>query len=134
MAHRIPEVLAWVGRHGGSPAGAPFFRYHVIDMVAELRVEAGVPVAEPMTGDGEVQAGTLPAGRYAVTVHHGPPEGLEAATGEFLAWAEEDGLRWDVTDTPDGEVWGCRLESYLSDPCEVATEDWDTELAFRLAD
>jgi hypothetical protein len=45
-------------RHG--TAGAPFFRFNVIDMARE--VEARVPVAAAVAGDGEVFAAELPAG------------------------------------------------------------------------
>ena len=48
----IPELFGWLARHGITPAGPPFIRYHVIDMENELQVELGVPVAgegRPMT-------------------------------------------------------------------------------------
>jgi hypothetical protein len=46
-----------------------------------------------------------------------------------------DGLDWDVSQADAGEKWGCRLESYLTDPAEQHdTTKWQTELAFRLRD
>ncbi|MGC4939692.1 hypothetical protein [Kribbella sp. DT2] len=51
------------------------------------------------------------------------------ATGDLLAWAEQEGLEWDA----DGDRWGARLEVYKSDPLEVPDRDqWETELLFRL--
>jgi effector-binding domain-containing protein len=136
VADRIPEIFAWLGARGIAPAGPPFFRYHVVDMERELLVEAGVPVASPVEEhDGEISGGTLPAGRFAVVTHTGAPETLLAATGALLAWAEARGLAWDVSQTDAGERWGCRLESYLTNPAEQPdTSKWQTELAFRLAD
>jgi hypothetical protein len=118
------------------PAGPPFFRYHVIDMEGQLHVEAGVPVASPVAeDDGDVRGGTLPAGRFAVMTHTGAPETLIAATSAPLDWAGARGLAWGVSQTDAGERWGCRLESYLTDPVQQPdTSKWQTELALRLAD
>jgi hypothetical protein len=57
-------TFAWPGGHGVAPAGPPFFKYSV-DMMRELEVEAGVPVAAAVDGDDQVVSGVLPAGRYA---------------------------------------------------------------------
>ena len=135
VAHRIPEIFGWLGAHGIAPAGPPFFRYHVIDMQRELQVEVGVPVASPVADEGEVRAGTLPAGRFAVMTHTGAPDTLVAATAELLDWAQAQGLAWDVSRTDAGEHWGCRVEFYLTNPAEEPdASKWQTQLAFRLAD
>ena len=135
VADSIPEIFGWLGAHGIAPAGPPFFRYHVIDMERQLLVEAGIPVAAALAGDGDIRAGTLPAGRFAVMMHTGAPETLMAATAELLDWAKARDLTWDVADTDQGEKWGCRLESYLTDPREQPDmSKWQTELAFKLAD
>lgn len=135
VADRIPEIFGWLGAHGMAPAGPPFFRYHVIDMERQLQVEVGVAVASPVEGEGEVRAGTLPAGRFAVMTHTGAPPTLVDATAELLRWAESRGLAWDVTETDAGEKWGCRIEFYLTDPAEQPDlSKWQTQLAFRLAD
>lgn len=135
VAHRVPELFGWVATHGGTSAGPPFFRYHLVDMDGEMVVEVGVPVAAPLEGDGDVTADTLPSGRYAVARHVGSPSTLVAATAGLLDWAKGQGLRFDVTGTPDGERWACRVETYETDPTvEPETEKWVTELAFRLAD
>jgi effector-binding domain-containing protein len=136
VADGILEIFGWLGAHGIVPAGPPFFRYHVIDMERQLLVEAGVPVAAAIAeGGGDIRGGTLPGGRYVVTTHTGAPETLMPATSELLDWAKARGLTWDVSQTDEGENWGCRLESYLTDPREQPdTSKWQTELAFRLAD
>jgi effector-binding domain-containing protein len=136
VADRIPEIFGWLGARGIASAGPPFFRYHVIDMKRQLLVEAGVPVVSPVAeDDGDIRGGTLPAGRFAVMIHTGAPQTLCAATSALLGWAEARGLAWDVSQTDAGEKWGCRLESYLTDPVEQSdTSKWQTELAFRLAD
>src|SRR6266571_1778824 len=59
------EVIAWLAKQGVSPAGAPFIRYWVINMADKLDIELGWPVASSLAGEGRIQAGVLPAGRYA---------------------------------------------------------------------
>jgi effector-binding domain-containing protein len=135
VAHRIPEILGWLGARGIAPAGPPFFRYHVVDMKRQLLVEVGVPVASAVEDDGDIRAGTLPAGRFAVMTHTGAPDTLMAATAELLDWAQARGLAFDVTRTDEGENWGCRLEFYLTNPAEQPDPStWQTQLAFLLAD
>ena len=128
----VGEVLDRVGPLG---AGAPFVRYDVIDMDRELRIEVGVPVAEGTAGDERLVAGVLPAGRYLSATHTGPYEHLEEATGQFLRRASEHGHVFDVRGGEDGDVWGCRLEHYPTDPSvEPDPQRWETVLEFRLAD
>jgi hypothetical protein len=137
IADRLPGVVMRLAEQGVGVGGAPFFRYLVIDMPDRLEMEAGVPVdsTEGIELGGDLRAGLLPAGRYATCRHHGHPDGLEVATADLLAWADREGLGWDRVDTPDGELWGCRLERYLTDPrVQPDTGQWETELSFRLAD
>ena|SRR5215469_1870711 len=135
LGPRVGEVFGWLGAHGLSQAGAPFFRYTVIDMTRQLEMEVGVPVAATVDGDGHVMPGVLPAGRYATLTHVGHPSELAAATKTLLDWADAQGLRWDMSPGEAGERWGSRLEFYLTDPAEEPDmSKWQTELAFRLAD
>jgi effector-binding domain-containing protein len=134
IATRHPEVYGWLEAHGLEPAGPPFLRYTRIDMASTLDIEAGVPVAAAAQSSGEVLAGVLPAGRYATCTHVGHPDGLMQATADLLVWAEQAGVAWDVTDGPDGERWGGRLEVYRSDPADQPDmTTWETDLMFRLA-
>jgi effector-binding domain-containing protein len=127
------EVRDWLTDRGLAPAGAPFWRYDLIDMERELQIAAGFAIAKPVEGDERVQAGVLPGGRYVVVRHVGHPRTLYDATARLLSWADQQGLTWDVTPTPQGERWGCRLEIYHDEPGQDMNE-WETELAFRLAD
>ena len=135
VADRIPQIFGWLGARGIAPVGPPFFRYHVIDMERQLLVEAGVPVESAVQDDGDIRGGTLPSGQFAVMTHTGAPQTLMAATSALLDWAEARGLAFDVAQTDVGENWGCRLESYLTNPADQPdASKWQTELAFRLAD
>jgi effector-binding domain-containing protein len=130
-----PRVFGWLGERGISPAGAPFWKYNVIDMERSLEVEVGVPVAVAVAGDDRVLASVLPPGRYATLLHTGHPDGLLGATASLLEWAGEQNLNWDVSQGPDGEHWAARLEIYETDPAvEPDMSKWTTQLAFRLDD
>ena len=57
IADRMPEVFGWLAGRGVEPAGAPFFKFNLIDMERELEIEVGVPVAEALDGDDVVRPG-----------------------------------------------------------------------------
>ena len=135
VADHLPGMLARLAGRGVPVAGAPFFRYRVIDMSADLVVEAGIPISEPVAVAEPMFVETLPAGRYATVSHVGHPDGLMAATSRLLDWGRENDLRWDVQPTPTGEVWGCRLEVLRTNPAEEPDmHKWRTDLFFKLAD
>jgi effector-binding domain-containing protein len=122
----IGAVLEWTGRNGVAPAGPPFVRYRVVEMERELDVEVGVPVAGAVAGEDGVEAGLLPAGRYATAVHVGTYDRLVDAHAALQAWATEQGL--DLARGPAG--FEVQLESYLTDPgFEVQLESYLTDPA-----
>jgi effector-binding domain-containing protein len=134
IADRIAEVFGWLGARGVAPAGAPFLKYDVIDMARHLEIEAGVPVAAPVDGDGAVFSAVLPAGQYVTLIHAGHPAGLYDATAGLLEWASEQDLAFDMAERAGAEHWACRLEIYLTDPSQEPDMDkWETLLAFKLA-
>jgi len=129
-----PEVAAWLGARGIAPSGAPLIRWVVIDMAREMRIEVGLPVAKAVAGDGRVVAGTLPAGRYAVAVHHGHYNELVPSHAALQAWAAIEGLEWAVEASAAGDVWRARIESYTTDPQATPDPaDWRTEIAYLVA-
>jgi effector-binding domain-containing protein len=134
IPQRLGEVFAWLGKQGIAPAGAPFIRYLVIDMDALLDSELGVPVAIALSGDGRISAGVLPAGRYAWLVYTRIDRGIEA-NAALLDWGAEKGLVWDTWAAENGDGFGARLESFLTDPNEEPDRaKWETEVAIRLAE
>jgi effector-binding domain-containing protein len=127
--------LAWLEKQGLKPAGAPFIRYHVIDMSTKLDVEMGWPVATAVSGNGRVAAGVIPAGRYATLLYTGPYDGLMEANRVLIEWAKEKGIVWDRWDDPQGDAFRSRIEHYFTDPAaEPDPQKWETEVAIKLAD
>lgn len=118
------QVFAAVGQQGAQPAGPPF-GYYPAKPGEFVEVEAGVPVTRPITAVGNVESGTLPAGRAVHGVHVGPYEQLTETYGDLLAWVAQQGL------TLAEGMWEC----YLSDPAaEPDPATWRTEIFWPLAD
>lgn len=127
----FPELFGWLTGQGITTSGPPFIRFVVIDMDRELEIELAVPVAEPVTASGRIRPGVLPAGRYVVTRHTGPYDGLIAANAALQQFARDHGIAFDTWDTADGTAWRCRAEHYITDPSqEPDPGKWETELAY----
>lgn len=130
----IDEVFGWLGKQGIEPAGAPFLRYYIINMMDKLDIELGVPVASAVSGDDRVKAGVLPAGRYASLIYTDVTKGVEG-NSVLIGWAESQGLKWDRWDDPKGDAFRSRYEIFLTGPEEDPDPaNWDTEVAIKLAD
>jgi len=128
------EVYDWLKEEGIEPAGAPFIRFHVIDMGAEMDIELGVPAVSSMEGNGRVKAGVLPAGEYATLTYTGVANGVPASAA-LVKWAGENGVVWDRWDDPNGDAFASRVEFFLTDPAdEPDMAKWQTEVGIKLAD
>ena len=128
----MKEMQNWIKSSGVTPSGAPFIRFHVIDMAGEMDIEVGVPVAEAMTGDERVRAGSFPAGRYASLIYSGSGYSGNRA---LIEWAKANNLSWDRWDDERGDGFRSRYESYLTDPkLEPRKTKWQVEVAIKLAD
>ncbi|MEU9983913.1 GyrI-like domain-containing protein [Streptomyces sp. NPDC050856] len=135
VADRLPELLGWLAARDIAVAGAPFFRFNTVDLGGVSEVEAGLPVLAPPRPEGDVGVAVLPAGRYATLTHIGHPDQLFGAITTLRKWADEQGLEWDMREVDGVERWGCRIETYRTDPrVQPDPARWETELAFRLAD
>jgi effector-binding domain-containing protein len=110
-------VAAYLARAGAAMAGPPFARFAFHDR--QVDVEAGFPVGAPIEGDASVVPAVLPGGPAAVTTHHGPYEGLEAAYKAVHAWLADRGCE------ASGDHW----EVYYSDPArEPDSARWRTDV------
>jgi len=115
-------IGAYTRREGIAMAGPPFSRY-IEWGPGLLTMEAGIPVAAPAPGEGEIRADLLPAGPAAATTHQGPYDGLTAAHAAVQQWIQAEGL------APEGAPW----ESYVTDPGDVPDpKDWKTDIYWPL--
>lgn len=116
-------VFTYAQRAGIALSGKPYTRY--ISMGPGLMtIEVGFRISAAASGEGEVEAGELPAGSAVVAMHGGAYDQL----GETYAAAE----RWmgDNALQPGAPPW----ELYVTDPAEHPDPaDWRTEVYWPVA-
>lgn len=126
LAEALPKVFAYVMEVGAPMAGPPYVRY-LDRSAAYLTMEPGIPLAvahQVPDGRDDIEAGVLPAGPAAVTVHTGPYEQLADAYAAIDRWFTANDLEYG------GPPW----EVYLTDPGEVPDPaDWKTQVIWPLA-
>lgn len=126
------DMNVWVNQQKAKPSGPPFLRYHVIDMRGFMDIEFGFPFRKALQDDGEVKAGTLPAGRYASLIYSG---GGISGNRALIEWVRAQGLEFDRWETEQGDNFRGRYETYLTDPkVEPRKSRWQIEVAIKLAD
>jgi AraC family transcriptional regulator len=113
------------GHKAGLPiAGWPVARYLSVGP-GLWTVEAAMPLALAAAGEGEMEAGALPAGAVAVGIHAGPYEQLPETYAAIEKWMADNGVR------AGGAPW----ESYVTDPGQHPDPaDWKTEVYWPLAE
>jgi effector-binding domain-containing protein len=130
----IDEVIAWLGTQGIEPDGAPYIRYYAIDMDAKLDIEVGWQVASALEGNGHIQGGVLPAGRYATLIYTGVENGIKG-NGTLIQWARNNRVEWDRWDDEKGDAFRSRVEFFLTNPDEEPDPSkWETEVAILVQD
>jgi effector-binding domain-containing protein len=128
----LDEVMGWLQKQGAAPAGAPFIRYHVINMESKLDIELGWPVAKPLSGNERVKAGVIPAGRYATLIYTDVKNGMNG-NKVLIDWATANGIKWDRWDDKNGDAFRSRVETFLTNPDdEPDMSKWQTEVAIKL--
>jgi effector-binding domain-containing protein len=86
---------------------------------ASFEIEAGFPVAGPVSGEGDVVASNLPGGTVAVVTHIGPYDRMIPAYRALQEWITAEG------GTSEGPPW----EIYYSDPqAQPDPETWRTDI------
>ena len=120
MGKLFPVVMAFVEDSAAEPAGPPFSRYLCINgNDEEWDIACGIPVSQPLTGAGQVEAGELPGGAAVTTVHRGRYETLGASWAALQRWVQDNGK------VPGEPPW----EIYWTDPGEVKDPaEWRTEI------
>lgn len=115
------KIMRYVAELGEQPAGVPYTAYYNLDM-QDLDVEMGFPVARALPGQGEINAGAIPAGGYATCMYQGPYSKMEEPYNEIFKWMAENGY----------EQTGVSYEYYYNSPEEVPESELLTKIAIAL--
>lgn len=110
------KIAALLAEQGVLPVDVPYVGFHNMDM-QDLDVEIGFPVARPVAGRGDIQAGSIPAGKRIFCVYRGPYTGMEPAYAEMGAYMEKNKLK------PTGMAY----EYYFNGP-GVPEEEYLTQI------
>ena len=121
LADILPRVYQHIVQSGQQPAGMPFMRYFSMDGVS-CDIAAGLPVAEPIAGAGDIENHTLPGGQALTALHVGAYEEVGDVWGQVMRRAGELGSEnrfggWDL---------------YANDPGEVSEEERETRVYLPL--
>jgi AraC family transcriptional regulator len=101
----LPKVRKHLTDSGIAPISPPFacwFKYEA--KIVEF--EAGLMVANPVPGSGEIVPSELASGRQATTIHVGPYQNIGGAYEALHSWLTEH------SETKAGAPW----EVYITDP------------------
>jgi len=114
----LPEVDAEILNAGALPAGPSFALFHEYHE-DQVDMEAGFRIEEPIPTSGRVIGRELLAHSAAVTFHHGPYEGIQAAHRAVEDWLRDQGKElagapWEVYwvgpgDDPDSSKWNTEV-------------------------
>lgn len=124
MGECFGTLYGYGQKEGLAIAGQPIARY-VSTGAGLWTIDFAMPLLAPASGEGEMQAGVLPAGPVAFAVHMGEYDQLAETNAAIEQWIEDNRLRGN------GPPW----ESYVTSPAEVPNPaHWRTEVFWPLAD
>lgn len=128
----LKELRKWSKASSISEEGPYFLRYYHCDMKSTMDVEVGLMTSSALVGEGSIQPGSLPKGRYATLVYKG--NGLRG-NQSLMKWAHDHGVTFDPLVVGEAESYACRYEAYLTDyRTEPRKLLWDVELSIKIAD
>jgi effector-binding domain-containing protein len=118
----LQTLSRYLQQSGAQPAGPPFVRYHTFGATG-TDLELGIPVVEPLAGEGRIASGALPGGPAITLWHLGAHDHtLRDAYGRLRAWPKEHGRQ------PSGAAWEVY---YWIDPSkEHSPETWPAPSAW----
>lgn len=128
----LKELRKWSKAYGLSDEGPYFLRYYETDMKGIMDVEVGLMTNSGLAGQGRIQRGSLPKGRYASLIYRG--NGLRGNVA-LMKWASDNAVKFDRPANGNAESYICRYEAYLTDyRIEPRKLLWDVELSIKLAE
>jgi effector-binding domain-containing protein len=118
LSRLVPECcgLVWNAvRAQQAKAG----RHVAIYWDTAIRLEIGVELFGPFTGQGEVVLSATPAGAIASAAHFGPYRGLGAAHDAVRQWCKANN---HTLAGPNWEIYGHWQPEWNNDPSQIRTD------------
>ena len=114
------EMYEYLDRIGTRPAGPPMSLWHSAPGEIEnaSAIQTCIPVERAVPSQGRMQAGELPAGQLAYTIHVGPYDDMGQAFEAVWSWIQTEGHE-TVGPPRDVILAGSRD---TDDPAEYRTE------------
>lgn len=124
MGPAFGQLFAYLGRLAETPAGPPLVLYHGEEFdERDVDLEIAVPVARPLSGEGELLGRELPAGEAICTLHCGPYDQIGTAYRALGEWMEAN----------DKAPAGPAREIYLVGPQQAPSPaDYRTEVCWPI--
>lgn len=130
----IDRLANWIGERAIAGAGPMFFRYRRFGGDGSVSLDVGALTEIPQAGGDGVEAGELPAGRYALATYTGPYDRLYDAMAMLNGWITGRGLKTAGRENADGSEVDCQTEIYRVSPVDVADPaKYETDLLILLA-
>ncbi len=116
------KLMNYLKENDFEATGVPFSAWPNYDIQAEINeLIAGIPVAEGITGEGEIENYTIPGGDVITIVHKGAYNEVMPAYMAAMDYMVKNML------VPMAESW----ESYITDPeIVIDTSEWITHIYF----
>jgi effector-binding domain-containing protein len=121
MQRAYASIFQYLMEMGEEVTGPPYTAYYNMDM-EDLDVEMGFPVSRKLPNKKDIQASSVPGGRYATCLHRGAYSDLQRAYSALSRWIGEK----------EYEVTGIVYEFYLNDPSETPPDKLETRILFPL--
>jgi len=121
LGQTYAKIETYLAQNGLQTVYAPFVVYYNMDMDA-LDIDAGFPVAAGLSGQDDIQANELPAGKVLTSIYTGPYEGMQEAYAAIDAFAHEHSVKRK----------GMVYEFYHNDPTTTPPDQLITEIVFPL--
>lgn len=113
------DIVTHIMESGEQPVGPAFVGYFNMDM-EHLQLEIGFPVPKPLPGKGDIQPGSIPAGKQVTCMYKGPYMEMPPVYSEIQKWIRDNGYK------PRGPVY----EHYYNSPEEVPESELLTKIVF----
>jgi len=127
------EIADWLRQREIKPLDVRFIRYHAIEFSGAMDVTIGWLVDDPVSGEGDVTGGAIPAGQYTSLIYTDASRSIEG-NHALLDWANEQDIDWDTWETAAGHGFRSRVEFFLDGPQDDPDPaNWRVEVAIKVA-